>query len=91
MSVFPARNWHPKLREAQFGEAVTTPLHNPSLDVAVVRQQLFSVRDTIIFTKEEWEERWKYIDNVYSFKYKRAITAKDTQLFHYHCRFDRKK
>lgn len=77
MSVPPARNWHPKLREAQFGEAV-------------VRQQLFNVRDTIIFTKEEWEERWKYIDNVYSFKYKGAITAKDTQLFHYHCRFCRK-
>lgn len=78
MFVSPARNWHPKLQEAQFGETVTIPLHNLSLDVAIVRQQLFSVRDTIIFTKEELKERWKYIDNVYSFKYKGAITAKDT-------------
>ena len=49
----PARNWHPKLREAQFGVAVSTLLLNLSLDVAAVRQQLFNVRDIIIFTKEE--------------------------------------
>lgn len=83
MSIPPARNWHSKPREARFGVAVSTPLLNSSLDVAVVRQQISNMRDTI--TKEEWEERWKYIDNVYSFKYKRAITTKDTQLFHYHC------
>lgn len=52
MSIPPARNWHSKPREAQFGVAVSTPLLNSSLDVAVVRQQLFNMRDTIIFTKE---------------------------------------
>ena len=37
MSIPPARNWHPKPREAQFGVAANTSLLDLSLDVAVVR------------------------------------------------------
>lgn len=49
MSILPACNWHPKLQETQFREAVSISLQNHSMDEVTVRQQLFNLKDENCF------------------------------------------